>query len=204
MTKYVDIEKFYKDIVKEFKCNPLVGSNENDMVPLKDFIEDAQGIYMSENITNSFTKEDFLTLLYSCAAVNSTDEDIHRCADKLTAMFKLSINSVIPCGIGDTLYFPIANRIEPYKVKEIRIVDDGTKIVCYNVMRDVTMTLYSAYIGKTIFLSLKEAEDYLNNKVTCDTCGFARERTDHSYHCCRDNTIHNGKHSCGEGRKYEN
>ena len=201
MKKYVDIEQFYKDQVQSFHCVPQVGSSENDAVSLRDLVEETTGIYMADDISENFTKEKFLNILYSYWAVNSTDEDVARCANHLAMLYRTSINSVLPCNIGDMLYFPINNRIEMYIVKEIKINDEGVRLVAYNQVRDVTMTLFSTYVGKTIFTNYKDAEKYLKAMVQCKECGYARERTDGTCHCCRDNSIHPATYSCGEGRK---
>lgn len=201
MKKYVDIEEFYKAQIKTFKCVPLVGSSDNDCVSLKEIIEDTPGIYMADDIHENFTREKFLELLYSYWSVNSSDDDVSRCAKHLETLFRTSISNVLHCQIGDVLYFPINNKIEKYIVKEIKINDDGVRYTGYNELRDVTMTLHESYVGKTIFTNYKDAANHLQSMVTCQKCGFARERTDGSYHCCKDNTIRKATYSCGEGRK---
>jgi hypothetical protein len=198
MKKLVDIYQFYDEQRKSFKCDPLVGTNENDFVNLSEIIDETQGIYVSDDISENFTKDKFLKLLYSYWSVNSTDEDVERCAQHLETIFRTSINSILPCNIGDKLYFP-TNKIEAYVVKEMKISDDGTRIVCYNETRDVSMVLHESYIGKTIFLDYNQAVEYQKNKVRCEKCGFARERTDGKYHCCYDNSIRSGNYSCGKG-----
>ena len=81
MKKYVDIDQFYKDQIKAFKCVPLVGSSDNDSVSLREIVEEVSGIYMSDEINEAFTKEKFLNLLYSYWSVNSHSK--HSCCSHL-------------------------------------------------------------------------------------------------------------------------
>ena len=178
-----------------------VGTGDNDATSLKEIIDEFPGIYLSDNINKAFTKEEFLKILYSYWSVNSTDEDVGRCAKHLETIFKTSINSVIPCNIGDTLYFPIGKNVEMYVVQEINIRDDGVRFKGYNKLRDVYMTLHESYIGETIFKTYDEAVQYHKNRVCCNDCGFGRERMDGTIHCCRDNNVYQPTNSCRFGQK---
>jgi hypothetical protein len=199
--KYIDVEEFLKEQIKDFKCVPLVGTCDNDAVSLKEVIDEFPGIYLSDNINEAFTKKEFLKLLYSYWSVNSTDKDVELCAEYLETIFKTSINSVLPCNLGDKLYFPIQNHIEIYIVKEMNIKDDGVRIKCYNELRDVYMTLHESYIGETIFKTYDEAVSHQKNRVCCNDCGFGRERIDGKIHCCKDNNVYQPTNSCKYGTK---
>ena len=71
-------------------------------------------------------------------------------------------NGVIvpPCNIGDTLYYPVfaTNRVLLYKVISIKLNSKGLYVVCENCLSKSQMTHRTSQIGKTIFLTEKEAE----------------------------------------------
>ena len=74
----------------------------------------------------------------------------------------LLANGVIvpPCKVGDTLYYPVfaTNRVLLYKVISIKLNSKGLYIVCENCLSKSQMTHQATQIGKTIFLTKREAE----------------------------------------------
>ena len=68
---------------------------------------------------------------------------------------------VPPCNIGDTLYYPAFGRVLLYKVISIKLNSKGLYIVCENHLSKSQMTHRAAQIGKTIFLTEREAEQAL-------------------------------------------
>lgn len=74
-------------------------------------------------------------------------------------------NGVIvpPCNIGDTLYYPVfaTNRVLLYKVISIKLNSKGLYVVCENCLSKSQMTHQATQIGKTIFLTQREAEQAL-------------------------------------------
>lgn len=75
---------------------------------------------------------------------------------------RLLANGVIvpPCKVGDTLYYPVfaTNRVLLYKVISIKLNSKGLYIVCENCLSKSQMTHQATQIGKTIFLTKREAE----------------------------------------------
>ena len=65
-----------------------------------------------------------------------------------------------PCNIGDTLYYPVftTNRVLLYKVISIKLNSKGLYVVCENCLSKSQMTHQAEQIGKTIFLTKREAE----------------------------------------------
>lgn len=72
-----------------------------------------------------------------------------------------------PCNIGDTLYYPAfaINRVLPYKVISIKLNSKGLYVVCENCLSKSQMTHRATQIGKTIFLTKREAEKALAEVV---------------------------------------
>ncbi len=70
---------------------------------------------------------------------------------------------VPPCNIGDILYYPVfaTNRVLLYKVISIKLNSKGLYVVCENHLSKSQMTHRAAQIGKTIFLTEREAEKAL-------------------------------------------
>ena len=71
-------------------------------------------------------------------------------------------NGVIvpPCNVGDTLYYPSfgTNRVLLYKVISIKLNSKSLYVVCENHFSKSQMTHRAEQIGKTIFLTQREAE----------------------------------------------
>lgn len=71
-------------------------------------------------------------------------------------------NGVIvpPCKVGDALYYPVigTNRVLLYKVISIKLNSKGLYVVCENHLSKSQMTHRAEQIGKTIFLTQREAE----------------------------------------------
>lgn len=65
---------------------------------------------------------------------------------------------VLPCHIGDALYFPMRRQVIPYRVTMIRVREEGVKITCTNDEAMLQMTIDEDHIGKTIFKTYEEAE----------------------------------------------
>lgn len=72
-------------------------------------------------------------------------------------------NGVIvpPCNIGDTLYYPAFGRVLLYKVISIKLNSKGLYVVCENHLSKSQMTHRASQVGKTIFLTEREAEKAL-------------------------------------------
>lgn len=74
-------------------------------------------------------------------------------------------NGVIvpPCKVGDALYYPVfaTNRVLLYKVISIKLNSKGLYVVCENHLSKSQMTHGATQIGKTIFLTEREAEKAL-------------------------------------------
>ena len=70
---------------------------------------------------------------------------------------------VLPCNIGDALYYPVfaTNRVLLYKVISIKLNSKGLYVVCENHLSKSQMTHRATQIGKTIFLTEREAEQAL-------------------------------------------
>ena len=85
-----------------------------------------------------------------------------RLADHLIA------NSVIvlPCKVGDAVYYPVfeTDRVLLYKVISIKLNSKGLYVVCENHLSKSQMTHRATQIGKTIFLTEKEAKRALAEK----------------------------------------
>lgn len=72
-------------------------------------------------------------------------------------------NGVIvpPCKVGDTLYYPVFGRVLLYKVISIKLNSKGLYVVCENHLSKSQMTHQAMQIGKTIFLTEREAKKAL-------------------------------------------
>lgn len=65
---------------------------------------------------------------------------------------------VLPCNIGEALYFPMRQQVIQYRVTMIRVREEGVKITCTNDEAFLQMTIDEDRIGKTIFRNYEEAE----------------------------------------------
>ena len=95
-----------------------------------------------------------------CKNVEMYDDQIEHIANHLLNNEVM----VLSCKIGDVLYFPISERILLYDVVEIKIKQDSIKIVCENRINKTPMILPIECVGRTIFRTLKEAEQAFSNK----------------------------------------
>ena len=70
---------------------------------------------------------------------------------------------VQPCKVEDALYYPVfaTNRVLLYKVISIKLNSKGLYVVCENCLSKSQMTHQATQIGKTIFLTEREAEQAL-------------------------------------------
>lgn len=77
---------------------------------------------------------------------------------------------VLPCEIGDTLYYPVfgINRVLLYKVISIKLNSKGLYVVCENCLSKSQMTHRATQIGETIFLTKAEAEKALAERKSDD------------------------------------
>lgn len=75
---------------------------------------------------------------------------------------------VLPCKVGDTLYYPSfgTDRVLLYKVISIKLNSKGLYVVCENCLSKSQMTHKAEQIGKTIFLTEAEAERALAERRT--------------------------------------
>ena len=87
---------------------------------------------------------------------------VQRQADKLLASGVI----VLPCKIGDTVYYPAFedNEVLLYKVISIKRNSKGLYIVCENQLSKSQMTHRATQIGKTVFLTKEAAEQALAEK----------------------------------------
>ena len=75
---------------------------------------------------------------------------------------------VLPCNVGDTVYYPAfgIDRVFSYKVISIKLNSKGLCVVCENRVSKSQMTHRATQIGKTIFLTKAEAEKALAERRT--------------------------------------
>ena len=113
---------------------------------------------------------------------------------------------VLPCEIGDTLYYPSfgTNRVLLYKVISIKLNSKGLYVVCENCLSKSQMTHRATQIGETIFLTKIEAESALAERrneceyIRCHKCRHsALTSTDGELYCFKENKIVRCEDSCG-------
>lgn len=89
------------------------------------------------------------------------DKECERHISEITADMLLANGVIVlPCKVGDTVYYPVfaTDRVLLYKVISIKLNSKGLYVVCENHLSKSQMTHRATQIGKTIFLTQKEAE----------------------------------------------
>ena len=101
-----------------------------------------------------------------CAACDFDDDEIEYTV--LCSFFKDRSRFVeLPCKLGDTLFVPTRNFVSEYKIVSFHVCGEG---IWYrtNVIKGILTRLISdnvENIGKTVFLTLEEAEQALKLKT---------------------------------------
>ena len=114
-------------------------------------------------------RDRLIELIKNCSKQPIMIEGLEHWADTIADYLLENGVIVQPCKVGDDLYYPVfaTNRVLLYKVISIKLNSKGLYVVCENCLSKSQMTHQATQIGKTIFLTEREAEWALaeaNNK----------------------------------------
>ena len=95
----------------------------------------------------------------------------HRLPKKDLVKVPVGVSVELPCKSGDTVYIPHHGKVEVHKVENFYINEFSVKINIGTHHIDIKL------LGKTWFLSEKEAENALSNKGMTPSSIFSKNKT---------------------------